>query len=371
MNIGGSWVLLNVALKRVHLWFLSLPSRLSRSIRTPEFWLTVAAYAIPLTLFLYVLYINFLPFGYSKTFVIDVGSTGDTNSSATFHLEPSRDLGERTTAEDGTTYRTLNGIAYAIFKPNVVLKDATITVSVEGDSGIEIIPAHIDFDPNSVEWDYSWDFTQGNQPGELGLTGTAFPFDGCMYFDGTSKLELPNSADKFESGPFTVYAEWTPENSEDNFQQIVGHYNWELIQNADSVVFQVGRTGDDAGPFFKVESPVENSFFGTKHSAMVVYSPSESGYVELYLDSLFKGRTYLSNHQIFSGYGNYDLSFGKSHHGSSSMYTGCLNKLFISSIPHISTKKKAAFKALEHETYIPLISSGNMVLHKVRVTVSK
>ena len=175
------------------------------------FGLQFLAYAIPLSFLAYVLYINYLPFGYEKTFVIDVGSEGDTDSSQVFYLQPSADLGERKTAPDGTTYRELDGIAYAVFKPNVVLKDAEITIEVEGD-GVSIIPPVIDFDPDTVNWDYEWDFTKGI-PNEL--EGDAFYFDGCAYFDGKSRLELPESADMFEDGPFTVYAEWTPENNED------------------------------------------------------------------------------------------------------------------------------------------------------------
>jgi len=101
-----------------------------------------------------VLYINFLPFGYNKTFTINVGSPSDTKVSE-FYLEPSPDLSDRKTNTDGSTYRGLNGMATAVFKPNVVLKNAKITVEVEGD-GVSLIPPYIDFDPNSVQWDKSW-----------------------------------------------------------------------------------------------------------------------------------------------------------------------------------------------------------------------
>src|SRR3989338_2800467 len=72
-------------------------------VREPKFWLTFAAYAIPLAVLLYVLYINFLPFGYNKTFVINVGAQDDT--SGEFRLDPSRYLSDRKTANDGTIYR--------------------------------------------------------------------------------------------------------------------------------------------------------------------------------------------------------------------------------------------------------------------------
>ena len=98
--------------------------------KSPVFWLKFAAYALPALFLVYVLYWNFLPFGYEKTFTIQVGAPGDTKGE--FYLEPSKDLSEPKVAADGTTYRELNGIAYAVFSPKAVLRNATITVSVEG-----------------------------------------------------------------------------------------------------------------------------------------------------------------------------------------------------------------------------------------------
>ena len=57
-------------------------------IKDPIFWARFLGYAIPLAFLLYVLYINFLPFGYNKTFVINVGSANDTKVGE-FYLEPS------------------------------------------------------------------------------------------------------------------------------------------------------------------------------------------------------------------------------------------------------------------------------------------
>jgi len=281
--------------------------------------LQILAYAIPLGFLLYVLYINYLPFGYNKTFTIDVGSIGDTDSSREFYLEPSPDLSDRKTAEDGTTYRELNGMANVVFNPGVVLKDAKVSVSVEGD-GVEIIPPVIDLDPNSIKWDYNWDFTQGKKPGELGLTGNAYPFDEAMYFDGKSRLELAGSSDKFEDGPFTVYAEWTPTDSENDFQEIVGHYNWEILQNKDSVSFQVGEMDSSEILFYRVKQSTLKDFFNKKHQLLAIYSPKNStissDYIELYIDKAFAGRTYLENHVIKPEYNKQkNISFGKSQHG--------------------------------------------------------
>lgn len=329
---------------------------IKRSYRTPEFWLTFLAYAIPLSFLLYVLYWNFLPFGYNKTFVIDVGAEGDTKGE--FYLEPSESLSERKVAEDGTTYRELNGLAYAVFKPKAVLKDAEITVEVEGE-GVSIIPPYIDFDPDSVEWDYSWDFTEGKQPEELGLVGDAFPFDGCMYFDGKSKLELPDSADKFEDGPFTVYAEWTPEDSTKDFQQIVGHYNWELLQNKDSVTFQVGRMNTLEGYIYNIEFPISADFFLKRHSLIATYSPSSNGYIELYIDNTLIKRVGIGNNVISREYGERDTSFGKATHGAATFFNGCINSIKIHSavIPFLFFEGKIHYKNTKRNVFYISINS--------------
>lgn len=298
----------------------------NKKIKDPIFWVKFAAYAIPAAFLIYVLYMNFLPFGYSKTFVINVGSATDTKVGE-FYLEPSKDLSERKVSTDGaTTYRELNGMANVVFKPKAVLKNAEITVSVEGE-GISIIPPHIDFDPSTVNWDYNWDFTK-EIPKDL--TGNAFMFDDEATFNGKdTRLELPNSADKFEDGPTSIYAEWTPTDSENNYQQIVGHFNWELWQNKENVEFRVGRMNDGQGPVNSIEKPVSTDFFGQPHSALAIYNPGDNGYIEFYVDGNFSGRTYFKTDKIWKDYGNQNVSAGKSGHGSSTFFKGNIGSIQI------------------------------------------
>jgi hypothetical protein len=282
-------------------------------------WLTITlttlSYGIPLAFLAYVLYINYLPFGYEKTFTIDVGAEGDTDSRNTFYLEPSRDLSERKVAEDGTPYRELNGLATAFFRPDVVLDDAEITVTVEGE-GVSIIPPYFEFNPKDYEWDHSWDLGK-SIPEDL--TGNAFVFDGEVTFNGRdTRLELPNSADLFETGPFTLYAEWTPKDSESNAQQIVGHYNWELWQNSDSVEFRVGRMNNASGTTYSVKYPIKDKeeFFNSFHSAVAIYNPADNGYIALYLDYEIVGVTPIGSDVIWKDYAQYNLSFGWSPHNN-------------------------------------------------------
>jgi len=296
---------------------------LKQKSKDPIFWVRFSAYAIPLAFLLYVLYMNFLPFGYSKTFTIDVGGPNDTKVSE-FYLEPSPNLSERKVASNGAPYRELNGTANVIFKPNAILKDAVVSVSVEGD-GVSIIPPVINLDPSTIKWDYSWDFTE-KIPKDL--KGNAFIFDGAAYFNGKeTRLELPNSADMFEDGPFTVYVEWEPRDELGTGQQIVGHFNWELFQNSNSISFNIGRMNDASGSFYLIKYPVDKTFFNKKHSAIVIYKPSKNGYIELFIDNIFAGRTYFNNEKIWKGFGKENLSFGWSryyNYGKNAHFKGFL-----------------------------------------------
>lgn len=342
-------------------------------LKSPIFWARFLAYAIPLAFLLYVLYWNFLPFGYNKTFIINVGAKGDTDSSKEFYLEPSRDLGDASATPDGTTFRTLNGTAYAVFKPNAVLRDAEVTISVDGD-GLSIIPPVINFDPNSVKWDYSWDFSTSTPKD---LVGNAFHFDDGEYFDGKSNLELPNSSDKFESGPFTVYVEWTPENNTQDFQEIVGHYNWELLQNKNSVSFQVGRMNNSNGPFYSIIYPTTPVFFKQKHTALASYNPAildlNNGYIDLFIDNTFVGRTYIGKDKIWSKYnGDRNLTIGKADHGAAKYFNG--------NIYNINLLMKNVFRIkspiVEHnillsELRFSIISTGDVKFEKISLNVKK
>lgn len=356
-------------LARIQAWIRGLPERLRKSYKKPEFWLTFAAYAIPLAFLLYVLYINYLPFGFSATYTIAVGAPGDTDASKPFYLEPSQSLSGRMTDASSTPYRTLNGLAYAVFNPGVVLKNATITASVTGGPGISIIPPTINFDPSSVKWDYSWDFASAT-PSDL--TGNAFHFDDCEYFDGKSQLQLPDSSDKFESGPFTVYAEWTPQDSTDDFQEIVGHYNWELLQNHDSVSFQIGRMNNATGPFYSVDYPVTSSFFKQEHTAVAIYSPSlENGYIDLYVDEHWAGRSYFGNSNIWPEYNeNKPLTFGKAAHGAANYLLGCVYKINFDNVNY-SELNTASLKLSGNGGKFAIVTTATTSINSIKMSVNR
>lgn len=320
--------------------------------KDPIFWARFFAYAIPLAFLLYVLYINFLPFGYSKTFIINVGAEDDTKSGE-FYLEPSAGLSEKKKDETtGETYRELSGIAYAVFKPKAVLKDAEITVSVEGEN-VSLIPTEIDFDPEEIQWDHMWDFSQGIPKG---WRGNAFMFDEELTWNGEdTRLYLPYSRDKFEDGPFSVYVEWSPTDEENNSQQIVGHYNWEIWQNKETVDFRVGRMNNAQGPAYSIRYKFDpDLFFNEIHSALAVYNPSGvNGYIELYIDNNFAGRTYIGKDKIWKDYNStHNLSLGWSPHNfnQNPFFSGAIYTLNFKAKNTITPLQTIKMKAFEDET---------------------
>ncbi len=390
--------------------YIPLPKKVTEKEVEPPRWLTrlltTLAYGIPLAFLAYVLYINYLPFGYDKNFTIVVGSPTDTTPSE-FYLEPSKDLSERKTAPDGTTYRELNGMAYAVFKPNVVLKDATITVSVEGE-GVSIIPPHIEFDPDTIDWDYSWDFTKGIplvttqttqattstsavtsststtlskkavtpqafDPKSPPLIGNAFILDNEVPFNGRdTRLELASSSDLFEADPFSLYVEWTPRNSIDDTQQIIGHFNWELWQNKNNVEFRVGRMNKKDGPSYSIKYNVTQDFFNTRHSALAVYSPSTHGYIELFIDGNFAGRTNIGTDRIWEDNGIQNLSIGWTPHNyqKSPHFLGNIDQISIANMDVVPILQQSSFDIINSEPQIiPIITPISKTLNLIHLNV--
>jgi len=342
----------------------------------PIFWARFLGYAIPLSFLLYVLYLNYLPFGYHKTFTINVGSPNDTTPSE-FYLEPSKDLSDRLTNPDGSTYRTLNGMATAVFKPNAVLKNANITVSVKGGDGISLIPPQINFDPNSVNWDYNWDFTKGVPAGLTNDNSSAFAYEGGTYFDGTARVELPKSNNMFENGPFTVYAEWTPNDSTDDFQEIIGHYNWEILQDSNDIKFMIGRVNNANGQFYYSLYKINDSesFFKRQHNLLAIYSPDQingSGYLLLFIDGRFISMIPITSDIIWSDYnGNNNLTFGKSGHGVANYYKGVINNVRISNNNSLPINKTIELATNDSATNITLLTKTKTYVSKVELHAIK
>ncbi len=296
-----------------------------KSIKSPIFWGKFLAYLIPVLFLVYTLYTNYLPSRLEKTYTIHVGSENDTRVSE-FYLQPSPTLSERKRDSAGATYRELNGMAKIAFEPEIAPKTTgDLLLTLEGEN-ISFVKPFIDFKESSIAWEHTWNFST-TTPSTL--KGTAFHFDDCAYFNGKSRLELVDTSEQFENGPFTVYAKWKPENKTDEFQEIIGHYNWEIVQNKNTITFRVGRMNDGNGPFYSIDYPVTDNFFNQDHYLLASYNVSNAttsnGYIDLLVDGVYAGRSYFGTSKIFKDYnGGQNLTFGKSAHGSSSYFKGCL-----------------------------------------------
>lgn len=335
-------------------------------------YILVLAWVLPIGILLIILYYNFLPFGYEKTLIINVGTEGDDKGE--FYLEKNSILGARQSI-DGKNFRYLDGLAYAIYEPKAVLKDANIEATVEGKGVSFILPPDLE----NIAWDYDWniegikkDFeVQTNE--QIDYKKDLLINDNCVYFDGTTRLVMPNTFDNFEEGPFAIYAEWIPQITTTS-QQIVGHFNWEIMQNEKSITFQAGRMSTSTGPTFKISYPVDEGFFNQKHRLLAIYNPKDeqniNGYVELFVDDIFSGRAYFGDKIIWKDYSKQNLSLGKSHHGVAKYYQGniCHIKIVNNKLFSQTTNKWFAFVG-NKITKIPVWGTGE--LYKIKIKVKK
>jgi hypothetical protein len=142
----------------------------------------------------------------------------------------------------------------------------------------------------------------------------------CAYFDGSTRYILPNSSNSFKDGSFAVFVSFVPEKKV-NSQQIIGHLDWEIYQQTDKITFQVGRMNNNKGAFHSVSYSIDDNFLNKSHSILAIYNPFDNktvfdGYIELFVDDVFAGRTYFKEEKIWSGYSKQDLSLGHTVHSS-------------------------------------------------------
>jgi hypothetical protein len=203
----------------------------------------------------------------------------------------------------------------------------------------------------------------------------AFPFDGGTYFDGGGRAELASSSDMFEDGPFTVYVDWMPIDNTKDSQEIVGHYNWELVQNKDSITFQVGRMSNQDGPFYSVEYKINEPelFFKIKHSLLANYTPDPNkskGFIELYIDNKYAGRTELGQSIIWTEYGNKNISVGRSGHGNAQNFKGYIYKIDLSRLS-IAPMLKRFIQRVDNDTIrLPISSTVAERLNQLQINVN-
>lgn len=198
--------------------------------------------------------------------------------------------------------------------------------------------------------------------------------NGCAYFDGETRLILPDTPESgpFDIGYFAVYLEWIPEKRMD-WQQLIGHYNWEILQERDRVTFRIGRMTDGDGPAYNISYDIEPDFFNQKHNLLAIYNPSENGYFELYVDEEFVDRKYIGDKTIWQEYAEgHSLSLGWTPHvyGTSPYFKGSIcNARFTTK--EISNKI-VKFESTEEVIEIPISPlSEKGILSSVEINVEK
>lgn len=320
------------------------------------------AFAIPVAILLYSLYINYLPFGWEKNYSLNIDSEGIVSPvSREIYLTNAQGR-KLLSLPDG-----VQGQVNLVIEPRVVLTNAVADVDIEG--GNVFLGTPLGLDLSKVKWDKVWSFDSGILPG---LNGTVSYDAGekCAYFDAAREqtLSLPNSADLFESGPMSIYVRWKPSVTSQilgDSQELVGHYNWEIYQSADSVRFQVGRMNDKDGPFYSVSYPVDAGFFNKEHELLAVYYPDSEGegYIELWVDKQFAQRVLIGSDVIYSDYNSdRDLNMGWSPHnyGKYPYYDGCIYDLKIANVQIWEYKTSGSIASEDSKFVIPIIGNGNL-----------
>ncbi|MBD3249162.1 hypothetical protein GF336_03895 [Candidatus Woesearchaeota archaeon] len=104
----------------------------------------IFSYLIPLMIVVYVLYMNILPFGFEKTYVLDVGNPDDEDCSKGLCITEWE--GSETMRVGDETFRILEGEGKISLDPDVIIDNKTkITLRLKNEEGI----VEIKFDKNS------------------------------------------------------------------------------------------------------------------------------------------------------------------------------------------------------------------------------
>jgi energy-coupling factor transporter transmembrane protein EcfT len=326
--------------------------------------LRILAWILPLLIVGFFIYINFLPFGYSREYELSV-SEGVILGNG-IYLEDSRG---RVISDISDAYS--KGVFYAVISPKAVLKDALVTVEIQGD---DVYLAEIDFLAEENDWDYFWDFSEGI-PRPLEGAGVFREDLGCAYLNGSNNETLfyPNSSRMFENNSFVTYVRWRPEDLTGVSQQIMGHYLWDFFLSNDSFRFSVGRMIDRDGPRYTLRYDINESFFNEEHYALGIYKRDDDGrgFVELWVDGNFAGRTNIGNMSLWEDYnGNRNMSFGWSPHnyGMNDYFTGCVYSAGFS-FQEVGYHRATSFRTNEKTIKIPIMGGGS--LDSVKVIVKK
>jgi hypothetical protein len=247
----------------------------------------VVAYAIPLCALLLLLYIEYRPFGYSTTYILDVGSDADTDIRADIYLVPTTDLSERKIDAEGTTYRELNGIVDIKFQNPYTINPDALDIGIDGSDVQRLYSTAL---PNfsSTPWKQNIDLRLADTA-RTAVTGNAIFFDGGMYFDGDAWLETDHTQ-LSPSQPMSVYVVWKPIDSDTDKQFLIGTEYWGVYQSANEIFVALGPQSGTSDTALRITAPIQETFFNETHTLLMRYIPPDSdldthGMIEVYLDT--------------------------------------------------------------------------------------
>lgn len=322
---------------------------------------------VPVVFILVALYFSLLPLGYDQYYSLNISKDGSVHSSSDrFYFE---DANGNVVNNISNLYSL--GYVNLVFKPRIFSGRTNVSAVVDG-AGIYFATGN--FTALNNKGDYFWSFAK-SVPSQL--WGSA-RFDGnreCVYFDSSlnQTLTYQDSKDMFESGSFVVYANWLPEYTGFNNQQIMGHYNWELIQNNNSVKFIIWSLYGKDVSAHSVYYDVNKSFFNKSHEAMAIYFTDKkmgTGYIELRVDNNFAGRVPIGNQVVLAENGENSLTFGLSFHKNSSYFNGCIYQAGFDYTNVFSGYSNSTKFQLDREVVkIPIVGSGD--LNSINLVVRK
>jgi hypothetical protein len=258
----------------------------NRSTRKIEKWIIIA-YLIPVIIILIILYFNFLPFGFSDTQVINVGTPKDT--SGVFYLEESPALGARQMI-DGDYFRTVDGVVYAVYEPKEVLKDTNVDVRLEGENVSFVLMPSID----EVLWDYDFMKMIDNNEFEISAPQTIY----SQFLDG-EEVNIASIGNK-------AFAIKIIYNSTTQNNILTGDLS--IIQNSKQII--VNYTNNKTQKQIKYNLP--DFFIGKEHEIVLGYNKEN---VYLFVDKEFVGKNIANlasikqvnlNRLNFTVYSNYN-----------------------------------------------------------------
>jgi hypothetical protein len=332
------WIGITLAL--FVLFFLFLVLRKMRSYGFKLF-----SWGILLIIIIVSLYLYFLPFGYNNTYFINVSSDGSFLTSG-IYLE---DSNGKIISDLSEIYSL--GTFYAVIKQRGFVRNIDVSIAVDGN---DVYLAKYNFEPNWQDWDYSWDFSL-EIPENLSGNANYDEARSCVHFNGSSdRLYYSNSISYNKS--FIVFVEWFGDDNRSN-QNIIGNYNWEILQGSDYVRFMVRIDGE----VMKIDYNINNSFFNKSHYAIGVYNQDSEGrgYIEFWVNGEFAGRKNIFDSVIdeFEG----DLYFGStsSYYGNNDYFRGCIYFADIA-FDKMRYQTGHSFSTGKNSVRIPMMGTGNL-----------